>query len=198
MPKSFVTPVTPTYWRTSCKGGDTLSLYVRGWRFIDHNATPYVRVELKGCNGSGCETLLSEVVVLEPDPAFAPGFLVPDLIYEGGFKLSKSILGYEYLNFTITPIPHVMVLQLSAFASARCVFNYSLTQPALRVSIEKPYIYSLSYPAYVDYSGLVKGLTSSLAGLLLMVIGAYVKLYDVGERLGREAGQQPARREISL
>ena len=181
-PKSFVTPVTPTYWRTSCKGGDMLSLYVRGWRTIDPNATPYVRVELKGCNDSGCETLLSEVVVLE-----SVGL---DLVYKGDFKLSKSVFGYEYLNFTIAPRElTVAVHEFSAFASARCVFNYSLAQPAVRVSSEKPLLFPLSYPEGVDYSGLAKGLTSSLAGLLLVMIGVYVKLYDVGERLRREAGR---------
>ena len=108
-------------------------------------------MELKGCNDSGCETLLSEVVL--------------DLVYKGDFKLSKSVFGYEYLNFTIAPRElSVAVHELSAFTSARCVFNYSLAQPTVRISSEKPRLFPLSYPEGVDYSWLVNGLTSSLAG----------------------------------
>jgi len=161
----------------------TLSLYVRGWRTIDPGATPYVRVELRGCGGSGCETLLSEVVVLWEGAG-------PDLVYKGDFKLGRSIFGYEYINFTVAPHgPAVAVHELSAFTSARCVFNYSLAQPAIRVVGVEPRFYHLSYPGGIDYSGLVKGLASSLAGLLLVVVGVYVKLYDLGKRLKQGAGR---------
>lgn len=183
-PKSFITPVTSTYWRTSCRGGDTLSLYMRGWRTIDPNATPYVRVELRGCSGSRCETLLSETVVLER--------VDWDLAYKGEFKLSKSVFGYEYLNLTLVPRERTVAIhEFSAFTSARCVFNYSLTQPTVWFSGVKPRFYFLHYLEGVDYSGLVNGLTLSLTGLLLMLSGIYVKLYDIGRQLGRGAAQQP-------
>ena len=55
----------------------------------------------------------------------------------------------------------------------------------------EPRFYHLSYPGGIDYSGLVRGLTSSLAGLLLVVIGIYMKLHDLGEPLERGAGRAP-------
>jgi hypothetical protein len=181
-PKSFITPVTSTYWRTSCKGGDTLSLYMRGWKTIDPNATPYVRVELKGCSDSECETLLSEEVVMEN--------VDWDLAYKREFKLNKSIFGYKYLNFTLVPRERTVAIhEFSAFTNVHCVFNYSLTQPTVWFSSVKVYPYVLHYPQGVDYSGLVNGLTFSLTGLLLMLIGIYMKLHDIGRQLVRGAAR---------
>lgn len=87
-----------------------------------------------------------------------------DLVYKGDFKLSKSVFGYEYLNFTIAPRElTVAVHEFSAFASARCVFNYSLAQPAVRVSSEKTSPLSLELPGRRRLLGAGEGL-NVLAG----------------------------------
>mgnify|MGYP000060397551 FL=1 len=79
--------------------------------------------------------------------------------------------------------------EFSAFTNVHCVLNYRLAQPTVRFSGVKPDVYFLHYPEGVDYSGPMNGLMSSLTGLLLMLIGIYVKLYDMGGHLRREAGR---------
>jgi hypothetical protein len=106
--------------------------------------------------------------------------------------VNKSVFGYKYLNLTLVPRERTVgISEFSAFTSAHCVFNYSLTQPTVRFSGVKPRFHFLHCLEGVDYSGLVNGLTFSLTGLLLMLTGIYVKLYDISRQLGRGAVQQP-------
>jgi hypothetical protein len=59
-----------------------------------------------------------------------------------------------------------------------CTYNYTIECPWVKPILDTPRFYVYSMPTHIDASSLVQGLALSIAGLALMILGIFVKLYS--------------------
>ena len=158
----------------NCTGGKDICFALRGYRSLE-DVPPYVAIEVYGCANNMRQLLLSSDTISLSD------LKEGEVVEEGGifhgkltFNLSDSILNYKHLNIIIKPANGLVIDYLKIISTLTCSFNYTLPFP---INYVKKYsdFYHLHFPEYIDTSGLLNGLYSSLIGLLLILLSIYLR-----------------------
>jgi hypothetical protein len=156
----------------NCTGGDSIGLAIRG-RIDSTAATPSVLVEIYGCRGGECTQLYSQDI-LKLNECYHGDSLFG---CKTEVNLTRSILEYDRIEFNIAPSGS-QLFDFMAGSEIACTYNYTIECPWIKPILDTPRFYAYSVPTYVDTSNLVQGLALSIAGLALMILGIFVKLYS--------------------
>jgi hypothetical protein len=156
----------------NCTGGDSIGLAIRG-RVVPTAATPSVLVEIYGCRGGECTQLYSQDI-LKLDGCYHGDSLFG---CKTEVNLTRSILEYDRIEFNIAPSGS-QLFDFMAGSEIACTYNYTIECPWIKPILDTPRFHAYSMPTYVDTSSLVQGLALSIAGLALMILGIFVKLYS--------------------
>jgi len=158
---------------SNCTGGEDIAFVLGGYSTTEDTPT-YVAIEVYGFNDDGYRLLLSRDTASLSDEE---GMCAVNGRFgcKVMFNLSDSILKYKHINITVKPTGGLVIDHLQVLSTLTCLFNYTLPFP-INWFEENRNFYYLRFPAYIETSGLLNGLYSSLIGLLLILISIYLRM----------------------
>jgi hypothetical protein len=156
----------------NCTWGDSIGFTIRG-RVVSTTATPSILVEIYGCRGGECTQLYSQDI-LKLDGCYHGDSL---FWCKTEVNLTRSILEYDRIEFNIAPSGS-QLFDFMADSEIACTYNYTIECPWVKPILDTPEFHVYSIPTHIDTSSLVQGLALSIAGLALMILGIFVKLYS--------------------
>jgi len=178
-PMSYVYNVSIPW--SSCNGGNLIGFGLQANRWL--NVSWDILINVYACDEE-CEMLFNATLGLIEGEKGVWCMVSRDrgvLECKGEFTVPRGILKYKYFNFTLIPAYGLVIETFSTNTILDCTFSYTLAHPELRVK-SIGYQPLILHTPYLDVTGLKKGLISSLTGLLLILLGIYIRIHLVDHK----------------
>ncbi|MEM2208564.1 MAG: hypothetical protein QXG17_07745 [Sulfolobales archaeon] len=153
-------------WR-NCTGGLSIGVAYVARESVFSSDVRQLTLEVHGCEVGTCKLLISDELLARAAE------VRPKIIGKYDYKLEKSILEYDYLNISITPVG-VVLEEFDAGSLISCSYEFELTAPVLVVKSSSYRPYSIEIPTSVSTKQLRASLALSITGLTAVAIALFL------------------------